>query len=109
MSYEVIVTKRFERELKRLLKKYKSLKFEYAKLIDNIEKDSCFGEAIGNNCYKIRVKIASKQKGKSGGARVISFVYTPKEKVYLLAIYDKSDISNMGENVIDSRISELEL
>jgi len=109
MSYEVIATKRFARELKHLLKKYQSLKSEYAQLVDELENNPYLGEPIGNDCYKIRVRIASKQKGKSGGARIITFVCSKKEGVYLLAVYDKSEISTIGENVINSRIFELEL
>ena len=108
MSYKVIVTNRFAKELKRLLKKYRSLKSEYAQLVNDLENNPCLGEPIGNDCYKIRVKIASKQKGKSGGARVITFVCFQKEETYLLAVYDKSEVSSIGENVIVSRIEELE-
>ena len=109
MSYEIIPTNRFERELKRLLKKYPSLKKEYAQLIDDIEDNCYLGEPLGNDCYKIRVSIASKQKGKSGGARVISFVYSRKEIVYLLSIYDKSQMSNIAESAVIARINELDL
>jgi mRNA-degrading endonuclease RelE of RelBE toxin-antitoxin system len=109
MNYEIVATQRFSRELKRLLKKYQSLKTEYAQLLDELEKNPYLGEPIGNDCYKIRVKIASKQKGKSGGARMISFVCSKKENVYLLAVYDKSEVSTMGENVIDARINDLKL
>jgi mRNA-degrading endonuclease RelE of RelBE toxin-antitoxin system len=109
MNYEIIATQRFSRELKRLLKKYQSLKSEYAQLVGELESNPYLGEPIGNDCYKIRVRIASKQKGKSGGARMITFVCSKKENVYLLAVYDKSEVSSMGENVINSRIGELKL
>ena len=32
------------------------------------------GTPLGHDAYKIRLKITSKEKGKSGGARVISLV-----------------------------------
>ncbi len=47
--------------------------------------------------------ISSKGKGKSGGARVITYVYIQSETVYLLSIYDKSD----DENISDSEIRDL--
>ena len=55
------------------------------------------GTPIGQNCYKIRLAIASKGKGRSGGARVISCVVAVAETVYLLSIYDKSEQSSLSE------------
>jgi len=57
------------------------------------------GIAIGKNCYKIRLSIKSKGKGKSGGARVIThlIVNIEDETLYLLKIYDKADQDNIGE------------
>ncbi len=91
MSYEIEVTAFFEKQLKRLIKKFPSLKAEYIELIDSIKQNPQQGAALGNNCFKIRLAIASKGKGKSGGARVISHIQIVKTKVFLLSIYDKSE------------------
>ena len=72
MSYNIIPTHRFEKELKRLVKKFPSLKKEFAELINEISENPDSGTFLGNNCYKIRLAIGSKGKGKSGGARVIT-------------------------------------
>lgn len=61
------------------------------------------GTAIGKNCYKIRLAIKSKGKGKSGGARVITNFVVINDAVYLLSIYDKSD----KENLSDKELNEL--
>ena len=90
MSYSILPTSKFEKELKRLVKKFPSLKEEYAELIEEINKDPKTGIFLGNNCYKLRVAIESKGKGKSGGARAITYLYIETETVYLLTIYDKS-------------------
>ncbi len=58
------------------------------------------GTAIGRGCYKIRLSIASKGKGKSGGARVITHIQIIKTKVYLLSIYDKSEMGTISDNEI---------
>jgi hypothetical protein len=58
---------------------------------------------MSNSCYKIRLAIKSKGKGKSGGARVISHVYVVDNNVFLLAIYDKSE----QENITDKEINDL--
>jgi mRNA-degrading endonuclease RelE of RelBE toxin-antitoxin system len=87
MSYNIVPTHRFEKELKRLVKKFPSLKNEFAQLIQNLEENPETGTFIGNNCYKIRMAIASKGKGKSGGARVISyFILKQTRFIFLLCM-----------------------
>ena len=72
MSYRIIPTHRFEKEIKRLIRKFPSLKNEFSDLINAIQLNPEFGTFIGNHCYKIRLAIRSKGKGKSGGARVLT-------------------------------------
>nr|WP_235904297.1 type II toxin-antitoxin system RelE/ParE family toxin [Arcticibacter tournemirensis] len=57
---------------------------------------------MGDNCFKIRIAIASKGKGKSGGARVITHVLIKEETVFLLSIYDKAE----REAISDKDIKE---
>ena len=65
------------------------------------------GVPLGNNCYKIRIAIASKGKGKSGGARVITCVQIIENKVYLLTIYDKSDLENISDQDLKDLVNEI--
>jgi mRNA-degrading endonuclease RelE of RelBE toxin-antitoxin system len=109
MSYSILPTHRFEKELKRLVKKFPSLKAEYKELIEEIDKNSEAGTFIGNNCYKIRIAIESKGKGKSGGARAITYVYVQTETVYLLTIYDKGEKENLKPNELKMMIESLGL
>jgi len=71
MLYSVKTIEVFERQAKRLIKKYASLRNELLELVFQLKENPVQGNSIGNNCYKIRLAIASKGKGKSGGARVI--------------------------------------
>lgn len=103
MNYEVTAIPKFEKELKRLAKKYPSLKDEYLEMVKSLKGDPEQGTSLGNNCYKIRLAISSKGKGKSGGARVITYIKVKKETVFLLAIFDKSD----RENIPDRDLLEL--
>jgi mRNA-degrading endonuclease RelE of RelBE toxin-antitoxin system len=73
MSYRVELSDNFKREAKKLVKKYPSLKTELAELFSLLEENPTTGVPPGNDIYKIRLAIASKNKGKSGGARVLSF------------------------------------
>jgi len=66
------LTKNFQKEFKRLVKKFPSLKNELADLRDLLQTAPNTGKQLGNNTFKIRLAIKSKSTGKSGGARVIS-------------------------------------
>ena len=80
-----------------MAKKFPSLKTEYAALIENLEVNPQTGVSLGHNCHKIRISIASKGKGKSGGGRLITQFYIEQNTVYLLTIYDKSDQENISD------------
>jgi len=102
MTYTVIVVPPFASELKRLVKKYPSLKVEYIELVRELKKNPEIGVPLGNNVYKIRLAIASKGKGKSGGARVITYLKTKQGNVYLLSIYDKGEKDTISDKEIQS-------
>lgn len=68
MSYSIIILPKSEREIKRLNKKYRSFKADLAELITLLQEQPQQGEALGKDCYKIRLAITAKGKGKSGGA-----------------------------------------
>ena len=90
MNYSVLTIPPFDKQLKKLVKKYPSLKSEIATFITHLKTEPKQGTALGNDCYKIRLAISSKGKGKSGGARVITYVAITDKEIYLLSIYDKS-------------------
>ncbi len=108
MNYNVLSTHRFQKELKRLVKKFPSLKKEYADLIIEIVKNPETGTFIGNNCYKIHLAIASKNKGKRGGARILTYLYIQTKTIYLLSVYDKSERQDLKENELKEIIKSLE-
>lgn len=95
MSYRVKTIEVFERQAKRLIKKYPSLKSELSKLVTELKDSPGKGTSIGQNCFKIRLAIKSKGKGKSGGARVITNFVVAEDTIYLLTIYDKSNKQNL--------------
>jgi mRNA-degrading endonuclease RelE of RelBE toxin-antitoxin system len=103
MSYSVKTIVVFEKQAKRLVKKYASLKIELFQLVNELKENPKRGTPIGKNCYKIRLSISSKGKGKRGGARIITNFIISDETVYLLTIYDKS----VKENLTDKELDEL--
>jgi mRNA-degrading endonuclease RelE of RelBE toxin-antitoxin system len=103
MSYNITTLPFFDKQLKRLTKKFPSLKKEYSELINTLIENPKTGSPIGDHCYKIRIAISSKGKGKSGGARIITYIQVVNETVYLVSIYDKSD----QDNIADIELKEL--
>ena len=101
MSYKVKTIGVFEKQAKRLIKKYISLKAELLELVHELKENPEQGTPIGKGCYKIRIAIASKGKGKSGGARIIANIIITDTTVYLLAIYDKSEKENLTDKELD--------
>jgi mRNA-degrading endonuclease RelE of RelBE toxin-antitoxin system len=103
MSYNIELSANFKKEAKRLTKKYPSLKTELAELFTELEENPTTGTPLGNDIYKIRLAITSKNKGKSGGARVLSFVKVTQTTVLLFSIYSKGEV----DNLTDKEIKEL--
>lgn len=108
MSYEVVVIPSFKKQLKKLAKKYPSIKTDFALLVEALEQAPTKGKALGNRCYKVRMAISSKGKGKSGGARVITYVQVTETTVYLLSIFDKSDKVSISTDEIKELLAQLE-
>ena len=108
MKYEVLTIPPFDRQMKRLAKKFPSLKAEYSALVEELEKNPEKGIPTSNNCFKIRLAIASKGHGKSGGARVITHFYVENETVFLLSIYDKSEQTDISDKELRELLSEIE-
>lgn len=115
MKVTVRITNSFKLAVKPLLKKYHSLSKDLLKLEKELLKTPRLGTPLGQETYKIRLKISSKGKGKSGGARIITLVEstiigiaevnTSNEiSIYLVTIYDKSDVANIPEKELKELI-----
>jgi hypothetical protein len=107
MSYSIIATDLFDRKLKRLAKKHISLKADLLKVLEKLEENPTLGKPIGKDCYKIRIAIASKGKGKSGGARMITYVRIVGQNIFLIDIYDKSEQANITDKELQLLIDLL--
>lgn len=109
MSYKfsISATEHFGKQLKHLSKKYPSIKTDVAGLGVMLVEDQTMGVPIGKNCFKIRLKITSKKTGKSGGARVITFVKITANRVVLIDIFDKSEIENVSDAYLKNLLSKI--
>ena len=84
---------------------------DFAGFLSGIKENPYQGVDLGGGKRKIRMAVASKGKGKSGGVRVITFnVELIDDKcvvVNLLTVYDKQEISNVSDKYINQIIKNL--
>ena len=108
MSYKIVAVATFRKDAKRLIKKYPSLQKELQELGSELSENPVLGTPIGHSCYKIRLSIASKGKGKSGGARVITYVFVEGKAVYLLSVFDKSEQGSISNKELLQLLKEVQ-
>jgi mRNA-degrading endonuclease RelE of RelBE toxin-antitoxin system len=113
MKTKILITINFAKEAKKLIKKFNSLKFELEQLELELQSNPTMGVPLGNNSYKIRLAVKSKGKGKSGGVRIITHIEVillnseRNNNLYLLSIYDKSNVSSIRDKDILNIISQI--
>lgn len=64
------------------------------------------GIDLGQNLYKIRMAISETNKGKSGGARVITYVLLLEEMVYLSEIFLKNEHDTVDVDKVIQRLKD---
>ena len=103
MSYKVIPTPEFIKNLKALKKKYKSIKEDVLRVANELEENPTMGTKLGSNTFKIRVKNSNNNKGKSAGYRMITYCINEQNELFLVTIYSKTE----KENILDLELKEL--
>ena len=104
MNYQTVTTDDFDKKVKALSKKYRSLKADLIAFEKELLENPTMGDDLGDNTRKVRMAIASKNKGKSGGARVITctvLVDVINTDIYLLTIYDKGEQESISKKEIE--------
>lgn len=119
MKVTVRIAKSFKKLAKPLLKKYPSLRIELSQLELGLKENPRLGTPLGNDTYKIRLAIKSKNKGKSGGLRVISHLETEivgftgydgeNITVILISIYSKSETATISDKELKDLIRNIDL
>ncbi len=107
---QVKATLRFQRNLRKLAKKYFNIRKDIQPVIKQLQQGEILGDRIpkiGYEVFKLRVRNSDIQKGKSGGYRLIYYLKTP-QSITLLTIYSKSQQANIAADDIQSIISEYE-
>lgn len=110
MNYNLFPTPTFEKSFKALAKRHRSLKADFKEFAKSLTENPYKGDELCPGIRKIRMAITSKGRGKSGGARVITYNIVISEdegEVYLLEIYDKGDYSTIDINKLKSSLNQL--
>lgn len=109
MKYTVKVQYTFAKEAKHLGKRYLSLKEDIAKLGEELLANPHLGTDLGGGLRKIRLAITSKGRGKSGGARVITYtvvVRIDETDINLLTIYDKAERDSISKHELQELLQK---
>jgi mRNA-degrading endonuclease RelE of RelBE toxin-antitoxin system len=109
MKHIFIPTPTFEKSYKRLKKKYPSLKTDLEIFQKDYNENPNLGESLGGGFRKVRIAVKSKKRGKSGGARVITYdicIKSEDKTVILVEIYDKGEISALSEKEYEEALNE---
>lgn len=111
MNFDIIPTPDFEKSFKALAKRHRSLKSDILDFSRSLQENPFQGVELSPGIRKIRMAIASKGKGKSGGARIITYTVIAAEmegRVYLMNIYDKSDFSSVDLSIMKDIVRKLD-
>lgn len=100
----ITTSEEFDRQAMKLAKKYRSFADDFADFLDKMTANPFQGVLIHENVRKVRMAITSKGKGKSGGARVITYsvnkIGDADIQVTLFAIFDKQEMENISDAFI---------
>jgi len=105
MNFET--TNLFDKQAKRLSKKYKNIKSDLTRLLREFDDYHQNAIEIKSNLYKIRLANSSKNRGKRAGFRIYYYIKI-KQTVYMLTVYDKSEVEMIDEELLQDLIREVE-
>lgn len=104
MAYDVFFSSGFKKELKRIAKKHRQILKDINQFADDLAQNPITGKDLGQDMYKIRLSISGTSKGKSGGARVITYIKFTKESVILSEIYLKNEHDTVDADAVIRRL-----
>jgi len=98
----------FDKQFKKLSKKYNLIKDDVKELVNNFDDLHLQSTSIKTNLYKIRLANTNKNKGKRAGYRIYYYIKI-ETTVYFLTIYDKSEIQMVDESVLVDLINKIKI
>jgi len=110
MNFKFVVTEVFNRQVKKLAKRYPKIKIDLQNFKQDFNAGRVTGQAIPglkHKVYKARMKSTNMQRGKRGGYRVIYYLQTAQNQITLLTIYAKARRENIRVQEILSLLKQL--
>ena len=104
------MTSRFKKDLRKLTKRYPSIRQDLTPLINQLLAGETPGDIISGvkyQVFKVRLKNSDIKKGKSAGYRVVYYLKS-NINIILATIYSKSDQSDIQNNLIEQIIEKYE-
>ena len=105
MSYKIETIPRFEKNVKKLKKKFPKIKTDLVDFVTELSNNLELGIHLGGNIFKVRIQNSSISTGKSGGFRVIIY-YKTDDILYLVTIYSKTEQDNILTEKLKKIVSE---
>ncbi len=105
-KYTVIEQELYKKAVKKLSKNYRNIESDVKDYLKSINTKDDLGIELKSNVFKVRIKNRDKNKGKSAGYRLISYLAVVENELHLLYIYDKSSLANVTEKEIDELITK---
>ena len=107
MNLKIKTLPSFDKELKKLAKRYRNIKKDMKQLYQELLENQKAGIEIVDNCYKIRLANSSIPTGKSGGFRAVYYYIDSDENIILISIYSKTEQSTLSEDKILQILKEM--
>jgi hypothetical protein len=107
VNINVKYTVTFEKQFKRYKKKFDLITADLLTFLSNLENEPNVN--LGGGFYKYRLAVKSKNAGKSGGFRVITFeviISETEKNATLITIFDKSEKENIPTTTLKSILAQ---
>ena len=105
-KYIVVEQDLYKKAVKKLSKNYRNIELDVKDFLKSINTKDELGIELKSNVFKVRIKNSDKNKGKSAGYRLISYLAIVENELHLLYIYDKSSLVNITEKEIDELVAK---
>jgi len=105
-KYTLVEQYLYKKAIKKLSKNYRNIELDVKKFLKSINTKDDLGIELKSNVFKVRIRNSDKNKGKSAGYRLISYLALVENELHLLYIYDKSSLINITEKEIDELITK---
>jgi len=105
-KYTVVEQELYKKALKKLSKTYRNINLDIKDFLESINAKKDLGIELKSNVFKVRIANSDKNKGKSSGYRLVSYLAVIENELHLLYIYDKSKLVNITEKEVDELVTK---